>query len=83
MKIHENWNVSEGGLAKLHDLSEKELKAEIAGRNLYGGFPTEYANKQNAKIYGKINNSRAKKEAGTSDTSQNKKRNGKNNKGNT
>jgi hypothetical protein len=79
MEIHKNWSVTPKGLEKLHSLNEKELKEEIASKNLYGGFPKEYAKKQNALIYGKINNSRVKKETGTVDTSKNKKRNRKDN----
>lgn len=80
MKLHKNWEVTPSGLEKLRKLSKEELEKTIKEKNLFGGFPTEYANKENAKIYGKINNSGAKKETGKADTSKAKKGNGKDNK---
>lgn len=79
MKLHDKWNVTNLGLIRLQNLNENDLRKEIAAKNLYGGFPTEYANKQNDKIYGKINNSRAKKATGTANAGKAKKGNGKNN----
>lgn len=80
MKLHKNWEVTENGLKKLREMSETELKKLIADKKLFAGLPTDYAKKENAKIYGKINTLGTKKKAGTVDAPKAKGGNRKDNK---
>lgn len=63
MQLSKRLSVSPDKLKELREMNSADLKSWISSKNLFGGYPKEYVQQQEAIIYGKIIDGRTKKTA--------------------